>query len=413
MNLNLNWESHQDKNGLVYYCKPTPESKINTNKILAIDLDGTIIKPEIGKIFPISLDDWILAFNMKKLRDYAKNDYTVVVMSNQKGLFQGKGNLTFDDFKARWENIIKALKVRAYIIISPQDDFYRKPATGMWDFMKKHLCDENIKINKSKSLYVGDAAGRRGDHSDVDIKFAINNDIRFITPEEFFENSNDFPFDSLIKNLRCFDPRAYIPQSNTESWKEFIDTPPTNFKMIIMVGSPASGKSSMTKLIKEKYEEQYKSINININILSLDVEKTKKKMKDAIKSVLQTDDKDNIVLVDATSGTKKTRKEWIDVLHKINPDFKAICVYMNLPKELSLHLNELRNLNITANKKEKEEKEEDETEKSKVPTVAIHTFWKHFEKPNIDEEEMSKLIEFNFEEHFQTKEDKKHFQLWL
>ncbi len=396
------WESYQDKNGLVYYCKPTSESLINTPKILAIDLDGTIIKPEIGKIFPISAEDWVFAFNMKNLRDYVKDGYTVVVMSNQKGLFQGKGNLTFDDFKARWQTIAKTLKVPAYIIISPQDDFYRKPATGMWNFMKKHLVDENIKIDKSSSLYVGDAAGRRGDHSDVDIKFAINNNLRFMTPEEFFENSPDFPFDSLVKNLRGFDPRAYIPQSNTENWKELTETlnTPTNIKMILMVGSPASGKSSMAQLIKEKYETQTTSKSSTFHILSLDVEKTKKKMKDAIKSVLHTD---NIVIVDATSGTKKTRQEWVDVLHKINPDFKAICVYMNLPKDLSLHLNELRNLKITSSKNQED----------KVPTVAIHTFWKHFEKPNTTDEEINKVIEFNFEERNEKKEDKKHFQLWL
>ena len=409
------WESYQDKNGLVYYCKPTSESLIKTHKILAIDLDGTIIKPEIGKIFPISAEDWVFAFNMKNLRDYAKDGYTVVVMSNQKGLFQGKGNLTFDDFKSRWQNIAKTLKVPAYIIISPQDDFYRKPATGMWNFMKKHLVDENIKIDKSSSLYVGDAAGRRGDHSDVDIKFAINNDLRFMTPEEFFENSQDFPFDSLVKNLRGFDPRAYIPQANTENWKELTETLNINtnpVKMILMVGSPASGKSSMAQLIKEKYEFKSTSKSSTFHILSLDVEKTKKKMKDAIKSVLH---KDNIVIVDATSGTKKTRKEWIDVLHKINPDFKTICVYMNLPKDLSLHLNELRNLKITANKKQETETEEKtETEKEvKVPTVAIHTFWKHFEKPNTVDEEINKVIEFNFEERNEKKEDKKHFQLWL
>ena len=399
------WESYQDKKGLVYYCKPTSESLIKTPKILAIDLDGTIIKPEIGKIFPISAEDWVFAFNMKNLRDYVKEGYTVVVMSNQKGLFQGKGNLTFDDFKARWQTIARTLKVPAYIIISPQDDFYRKPATGMWNFMKKHLVDENIKIDKSSSLYVGDAAGRRGDHSDVDIKFAINNNLRFMTPEEFFENSQDFPFDSLVKNLRGFDPRAYIPQSNTENWKELTETlnTPTNIRMILMVGSPASGKSSMAQLIKEKYETQTTAKSSTFHILSLDVEKTKKKMKDAIKSILQLDDKDNIVIVDATSGTKKTRQEWVDVLHKINPDFKAICVYMNLPKELSLHLNELRNLKITSSKNQED----------KVPTVAIHTFWKHFEKPNTTDEEINKVIEFNFEERNEKKEDKKHFQLWL
>jgi predicted kinase len=215
----------------------------------------------------------------------------------------------------------------------------------------------------------------------------------------------------LVKNLRGFDPRAYIHQSNTESWKELTETL-KNIKMILMVGSPASGKSTMAQLIKEKYETISKSTIFHI--LSLDVEKTKKKMKDAIKLVLHNDDKDNIVIVDATSGTKKTRQEWIDILHKINPDFKAICVYMNLSKDLSLHLNELRNLKITTNQQQQEEQEkEQDKQKTKVPTVAIHTFWKHFEKPNMVDEEITKVIEFNFEERFQNKEDKKHFQLWL
>ncbi len=84
------WESYQDKNGLVYYCKPTSESLINTPKILAIDLDGTIIKPEIVKIFPISAEDWVFAFNMKNLRDYVKNGYTVVVMSIRRVFFRAK-----------------------------------------------------------------------------------------------------------------------------------------------------------------------------------------------------------------------------------------------------------------------------------------------------------------------------------
>jgi bifunctional polynucleotide phosphatase/kinase len=38
-----------------------------------------------------------------------------------------------------------------------------------------------------KSFFVGDAAGRKGDHSDTDRKWAINAGLRFHVPEELFK----------------------------------------------------------------------------------------------------------------------------------------------------------------------------------------------------------------------------------
>lgn len=38
-----------------------------------------------------------------------------------------------------------------------------------------------------KSFYVGDAAGRTGDHNDTDRKFAVNAGLIFYTPEQYFK----------------------------------------------------------------------------------------------------------------------------------------------------------------------------------------------------------------------------------
>ncbi len=398
----MSWESVNNTNGLLYYCEPV--NKFNSDKVLALDLDHTVIKPEIGKSFPVSIDDWIFAFNMNKVREYSKKGYKIVIMSNQKGSYQGKGKLTFDDFKERWFDIMKGLNVPAYILAAPQDDFYRKPFIGMWKYMKSHL-NGDIKIDKSKCLFVGDAAGRRGDHSDVDIKFAINVGIDFKTPEEFFENSQDYPFNSLVKNLKGFNPKEYlnslpeIHKINHDSWKE-LDKEIMNdkmIKMIIMVGSPASGKTKLAHLIQEKAKKN----NLQWDILSLDIEKTKKKMKDKIAKLLN--DGIDGVIIDATNSTKENRKEWLDVLEKVNPDFKAICVYLNVPKDLVLHLNELRAVKKTI----------DPSYHSKnVPTVAIHTYWKKLEKP-VKDENFEEIIEFDFEPNFKNNEEKKQFSTWV
>ena len=47
----------------------------------------------------------------------------------------------------------------------------------------------NCLINASdlkNSFYVGDAAGRDGDHNDTDRKFADNAGLTFFTPEQYF-----------------------------------------------------------------------------------------------------------------------------------------------------------------------------------------------------------------------------------
>lgn len=80
-------------------------------------------------------------------------------------------------------------------IAATHGDQYRKPSLGMWDYFCKNLLGEDIKtVDKKKSFYCGDAAGRpktatrKKDFSDTDRKFAINIGIGFKTPDELFLN---------------------------------------------------------------------------------------------------------------------------------------------------------------------------------------------------------------------------------
>ena len=62
----MHWEKDTSE-GILYYCMPSVSKRFNSDKIAAFDLDHTIIKPESGKVFPISVDDWIFAFTARSI----------------------------------------------------------------------------------------------------------------------------------------------------------------------------------------------------------------------------------------------------------------------------------------------------------------------------------------------------------
>jgi bifunctional polynucleotide phosphatase/kinase len=128
---------------------------------------------------------------------------------------------------------------------------FRKPKKGMWDhFVNKYRVDVS-KLHDC--FYIGDAAGRaagwkfdkRKDHSCVDRKFALNANLKFMTPEEYFERDKEAPF-SL-----GFDPRDYLEKSKNMPLFAPTSTPlfppDANQEMVIFVGFPASGKTSFAR----------------------------------------------------------------------------------------------------------------------------------------------------------------------
>lgn len=90
----------------------------------------------------------------------------------------------------RLEGFIKLVNVPIQVFIAcgsstePADPF-RKPKIGMWNLLKNHF-NSGLPIDMDKSFYVGDAAGRKNDHSDADIKFAEAIGLKFYLPEDFF-----------------------------------------------------------------------------------------------------------------------------------------------------------------------------------------------------------------------------------
>jgi bifunctional polynucleotide phosphatase/kinase len=158
--------------------------------ILGMDLDWTLIKPASGNIHPVSYDDWqFLNNDLTEVCNKINNGYKFIIFTNQGSLLDNLPNrLNLEQFKARWLSIYEHLQQKynitsVWMIASLRNDLCRKPNIGMWKYIESFM-----NIDKDKSIFIGDMAGREKDHTDFDIEFANNIGILFNTPELFYCN---------------------------------------------------------------------------------------------------------------------------------------------------------------------------------------------------------------------------------
>ena len=147
-------------------------------KVAAFDLDGTLIKY-------VYTDKVLLNFNTVVPLLNTLQDYSIVIFTNQLGV-----SLKKNVYKKRNMILTKIKKLQQLlgipieVIIATERDSFRKPNVGMWGLLQK--MHKHISIDKTNSFFVGDAAGRTCDISDSDKQFALNINLPFYIPEDFF-----------------------------------------------------------------------------------------------------------------------------------------------------------------------------------------------------------------------------------
>ena len=169
--------------GLLIY---ETKQSFSSNSVAAFDLDGTIIKTRSGNKYPVNESDWMfLSLQVeKKIKKNKKDGINNVIMSNQRGIGLGYQNKT--QWMNKIENITSQLGVPMFVLAATDKNSYRKPDIGMWKYYKCTL-NQFKDIDMNTAVYVGNAAGRPGDHNNSDKKFAENIGIAFYTPEQYFE----------------------------------------------------------------------------------------------------------------------------------------------------------------------------------------------------------------------------------
>ncbi|XP_059442325.1 polynucleotide 3'-phosphatase ZDP [Corylus avellana] len=166
----------------------------DSNKIAAFDFDGTLGNTSVYKR---GADAWSLMYPSvpDKLQKLYNDGYKLVIFTNESNIerHKKKRQAAVDSKIGRLDNFIKQVTVPIQVFIAcglgessrQAADAFRKPKPGMWHIMEKHF-NSGISIDMDQSFYVGDAAGRQGDHSDADIKFAQAIGLKFYVPEEYF-----------------------------------------------------------------------------------------------------------------------------------------------------------------------------------------------------------------------------------
>lgn len=190
----------------------TPKDASHTRvvKVSAFDMDDKLIKPESGGVFAKDdADDWQWVHSSVRghLQHVHAHGFLVVLFSNQMGI--GKGPIwRAAKAEAAMSKIVQlssASCVPLCACVATRGDVWRKPIPRMWTLLQErvHECVRAARADATASItvdctacsfHVGDAAGRSTltlagrtkDFSCSDGQLALNAQLPFLTPEQFF-----------------------------------------------------------------------------------------------------------------------------------------------------------------------------------------------------------------------------------
>lgn len=291
-------------------------------KNLFLDYDWTMVSPKNNKIYPKNVDDWEWLYEdvPEIIIKYYDKGFSIFVMTNQRKEWK----------KEQIINVCKTLKIPITICISTNKN-NDKP--NLYLFKEAFTPEQEKKINYKQSLMCGDSLGRKGDHSDYDLIFAKKIGVEIIPPEKLFYKETS-PSISNIGNL-------------------------VKGQVIIMVGYPGSGKSTIAKDL----------LNYGYFIIDGDTYKTSTKMIKIAQQMINEGTAKKIIF-DATNLNPEKRKEYINFSVKNN--LTVQCIYVDTSMHESMARNNLR--------------------ENPVPKIAYLVLNKTFQKPNMNEGYNYKII---------------------
>ena len=325
-----------------------PTDVIENDKLIAFDLDHTLIKPTSGKKHAVNASDWMWFCDdvPSKIRELSKTS-GLVIFTNQAGIEAGKTDIV--SMCKKLNDMFKEIGFGILILISTGYNRWRKPSPAMWDYLIENFAPS---VDLSKCSYIGDAAGRLADFSADDYKFAKNCGLKFNTPEEYWLN---VPYEDIEPGFFTGYNEFNKRQVSEDKFDNLFIGDFTG--MVLMCGPPGCGKS----FIARKYFPNH--VYICQDTIANGRPGTKAKCISYAKSNIFSKD----VIIDKTFPDAVSRKEFIAIA--LAAKIPVTCIWIDMSIILSKYMNILRGF-ITGNK---------------VPDIAYAVFQKKFIAPSIAE----------------------------
>jgi len=156
-----------------------------------------------------------------------------------------------------------------------------------------------------------------------------------------------------------------------------------DFEVLIMVGFPASGKSTISK----RFEKDHGYCRVSNDEMGSKA-KCLKVAKDAL-------GKKKSVVVDNTNPGTDVRREWTTLAKQFGATVR--CIHVNTPLHIARHLNLFREAIFGV---------------KRIPDVAINTYNKNFVTPNAAAEGFVEVITVPFRVSLPSKEAETQFLNW-
>jgi bifunctional polynucleotide phosphatase/kinase len=353
-----------------------------------------VITTTSGNVMPRDSRDWRFLWpevpkKIKEQVETAGDRALVLIFSNQFRL--NKSIVELAGFKVKIEAVISKLGIREVPVVacfSMARDVNRKPCTGMWQLVEReYLKPAGACIEREASCFVGDAAGRTAawkpgkpeDWSSADRKFAVNLGLPFFTPEEFF-----------LSEPRCDeyalgrDPRKYLCKHFGVDVGSLVERSSADgVEMVIVVGSPASGKSTLY----QRYFASKGYVHVNRDAL-----KTMTKCVALAKASFAAR---KSVFIDNTNPSRKARTDFIRLAAEAGVKIRGLL--MGADEMLCRHLDAFRSIKVGC---------------EPLSEMAFRTYQASYQRPE-PEEGMGSVTEVPFVPCFDTDEDRELFSRYL
>jgi bifunctional polynucleotide phosphatase/kinase len=314
------------------------------SRMAAFDFDGCLVVKMFGDREMCSV---MFDHVPDVLRSLYKAGYMVCIISNQGDIGRATNSReeTVERVKRRFDTFVDMVGIPCLVLASTTNDKYRKPDVGMW-LMVQEFCEPVIDSLRSgsffdDSFYVGDAAGRPGDHSDCDKEFAKSCNISFYNELEFFR---DRKYTKYIRDIN--EGNDDIPDLK----KVVSFNIPEEKEVVLMVGCQASGKTTIANMLKEK----------GYMVIHGDDHKSDKKKMGKLMFTYIVSAKS--VVIDATNPSVETRKHYLDLIPKC---MKRRVFHVTTDQETCIKRNNLRD--------------------NPVPKIAFTMYSKFFVPPTVGE----------------------------